>query len=160
MSDITSYLPDTDKADGTVGSTSPTTAVQVGGSDGTNLRALKTDSSGNFNDPFRQKFYLKTELDKDLKDCIVSIPKEMRNKMDNYILLEYTKKERNTKYKWLIARLKEMKIAEYITVDAIPNPYPIFRSAGVKASTCYLPDGKLEIRKIPDPTPKKESVPY
>ena len=47
MSDITSYLPDTDKADGTVGSTSPTTAVQVGGSDGTNLRALKTDSSGN-----------------------------------------------------------------------------------------------------------------
>lgn len=31
----------------------------------------------NFNDPFRQKFYLKTELDKDLKACIVSIPKEM-----------------------------------------------------------------------------------
>src|SRR6185312_10909706 len=35
-----------DAADGTVGSASPTTAIQVGGTDGTNLRAVLTDSSG------------------------------------------------------------------------------------------------------------------
>lgn len=36
-----------DQADGTVGSTAPTIAGLVGGTDGTNLRALKTDTSGN-----------------------------------------------------------------------------------------------------------------
>lgn len=37
----------TDAANGTPGSAAPTTATQVGGTDGTNLRAIKTDTSGN-----------------------------------------------------------------------------------------------------------------
>lgn len=47
MSVITSQLPVADKADGTPGSTAPTSAIQVGGTDGTDLRVIKTDSSGN-----------------------------------------------------------------------------------------------------------------
>lgn len=35
-----------DAADGTAGSAVPSSVTQVGGSDGTNLRALKTDNSG------------------------------------------------------------------------------------------------------------------
>lgn len=46
MVDIDSNLPDKDAADGTVGSTVPTIATQIGGSDGTNLRSIKVDSSG------------------------------------------------------------------------------------------------------------------
>lgn len=40
-------IPTTDKADGTTGTAVPGTTMQVGGSDGTNLRTLKTDTSGN-----------------------------------------------------------------------------------------------------------------
>lgn len=36
-----------DFADGTTGSAVPTTAIQIGGTDGTNLRAVTTDASGN-----------------------------------------------------------------------------------------------------------------
>ncbi len=46
MSDIDSNLPTKDTADGTIGSTSPTVAQQVGGTDGTNLRAISVDTTG------------------------------------------------------------------------------------------------------------------
>lgn len=36
-----------DAAEGVTGSAAPTKSIQIGGSDGTNLRTLKTDSSGN-----------------------------------------------------------------------------------------------------------------
>lgn len=49
MADINSSLPVTDTTDGTIGSASPTSAQQVGGSDGTNLRAISTDSTGKVN---------------------------------------------------------------------------------------------------------------
>src|SRR5271170_604765 len=38
-----------DAADGTPGSAAPATATQIGGTDGTNLQAISTDSSGNVN---------------------------------------------------------------------------------------------------------------
>lgn len=47
MSSTQSSLPVKDTADGTVGSAVPTIATQVAGSDGTNLRTLHTDASGN-----------------------------------------------------------------------------------------------------------------
>jgi hypothetical protein len=46
MADIRSNLPVVDTADGSTGSSAPTVAIQVGGTDGTNLRAIKTDTSG------------------------------------------------------------------------------------------------------------------
>lgn len=49
MADIVSHLPTTDSSDGTAGSVAPTGAIQVGGTDGTNLRALSTNSSGVLN---------------------------------------------------------------------------------------------------------------
>lgn len=49
MSDINSTLPVTDSADGTVGSTAPTTATEVAGSDGTNLRVFSVDTTGKIN---------------------------------------------------------------------------------------------------------------
>jgi hypothetical protein len=39
-------LPTKDAADGTPGTTAPTTAIQVAGTDGTNLRAILTDTLG------------------------------------------------------------------------------------------------------------------
>lgn len=47
MADINSNLPTQDRSDGTPGSAVPSIAIQVGGTDGSNLRALKTDSGGN-----------------------------------------------------------------------------------------------------------------
>lgn len=47
MADQSSQLPVTDRADGTPGSAVPSIAIQVGGSDGTNLRTIKTDTVGN-----------------------------------------------------------------------------------------------------------------
>lgn len=47
MADIDANLPDRDAADGTTGSAVPALSSQVAGSDGTNLRTLRTDSSGN-----------------------------------------------------------------------------------------------------------------
>lgn len=47
MSDVTSQLPTADKSDGIVGSTVPSVAIQVGGSDGTNLRSLHLDTNNN-----------------------------------------------------------------------------------------------------------------
>lgn len=46
MAVIPSQLPVVDKADGTVGVAIPSVATQVAGTDGTNLRALKVDTSG------------------------------------------------------------------------------------------------------------------
>lgn len=46
MADINSNLPVNDTADGTIGAAAPTIATQVGGTDGTNLRAISTDTSG------------------------------------------------------------------------------------------------------------------
>lgn len=46
MAVIRGQLPTTDRADGTPGSASPAITVQVGGTDGTNLRTLKTDAGG------------------------------------------------------------------------------------------------------------------
>lgn len=47
MSDINSNLPTKDTSDGTPGSAVPAIAIQVAGSDGTNLRTIATDASGN-----------------------------------------------------------------------------------------------------------------
>ncbi len=49
MADIVSRLPVTDNADGSTGSATPTAATLVGGTDGTDLRALSTNSSGVLN---------------------------------------------------------------------------------------------------------------
>jgi len=49
MADINSRLPVTDFADGSTGSATPIEATLVGGSDGTDLRALSTNSSGVLN---------------------------------------------------------------------------------------------------------------
>lgn len=49
MADISSRLPVTDFADGSTGSATPTEAILVGGTDGTDLRALSTNSSGVLN---------------------------------------------------------------------------------------------------------------
>lgn len=46
MSSVQSQLPVKDTADGTPGSAVPAVAQQVAGSDGTNLRTIKTDSTG------------------------------------------------------------------------------------------------------------------
>lgn len=46
MGDIKSTLPVTDSADGATGSVVPSNTIQVGGSDGTNLRTLSTDTTG------------------------------------------------------------------------------------------------------------------
>lgn len=42
----TNPLPSTDKADGTVGSATPSTAITIGGTDGTDLRAVLTNVEG------------------------------------------------------------------------------------------------------------------
>jgi hypothetical protein len=47
MADFKSTLPVTDSSDGTAGSAVPALTLQVGGSDGTDLRTFKTDTSGN-----------------------------------------------------------------------------------------------------------------
>jgi hypothetical protein len=49
MADIVSRLPTQDQSDGATGSAIPTEAILVGGSDGTNLRALSTTSAGLLN---------------------------------------------------------------------------------------------------------------
>ena len=49
MADFSSTLPVTDKSDGAAGSVVPSLVSQVGGSDGTNLRALSTDTTGKLN---------------------------------------------------------------------------------------------------------------
>lgn len=49
MADIVSRLPTQDQSDGATGSAIPTEAILVGGSDGTNLRAISTNSSGAVN---------------------------------------------------------------------------------------------------------------
>ncbi len=49
MADLNSSLPVTDTADGTAGSATPSLTTQVGGTDGTNLRALSTDTTGKLN---------------------------------------------------------------------------------------------------------------
>jgi hypothetical protein len=49
MADINSRLPTQDQADGATGSATPTEAILVGGSDGTDLRAISTNSSGQVN---------------------------------------------------------------------------------------------------------------
>lgn len=49
MADINSSLPVTDTADGATGSAAPSTAIEVGGSDGTNLRAISVDTTGKVN---------------------------------------------------------------------------------------------------------------
>lgn len=49
MADQISSQPVVDTADGNTGSAVPTVATQVGGSDGTNLRAISVDSSGKVN---------------------------------------------------------------------------------------------------------------
>lgn len=52
MADIDSQLPVKDTADGSTGSAVPTVAQLVAGSDGTNLRAISTDSAGKVNVTF------------------------------------------------------------------------------------------------------------
>ena len=49
MSDIQSQLPTQDLSDGAAGSAAPSEVIQVGGNDGSNLRALSTDTSGRLN---------------------------------------------------------------------------------------------------------------
>jgi hypothetical protein len=49
MADINSSLPVTDTTDGSTGSAAPSSAQQVGGTDGVNLRALSVDSTGKVN---------------------------------------------------------------------------------------------------------------
>lgn len=46
MSDTRSNLPVVDTSDGTPGSVAPSIAQQIAGTDGTNLRTIKTDTSG------------------------------------------------------------------------------------------------------------------
>lgn len=46
MADIKSALPVTDSSDGAPAATAPALAIQVGGSDGTNLRAMKVSTGG------------------------------------------------------------------------------------------------------------------
>lgn len=49
MADIDSNLPVRDFSDGSTGSAVPSSTQQVGGSDGTNLRTLSTDTTGKLN---------------------------------------------------------------------------------------------------------------
>lgn len=49
MADYQSKLPVLDGADGATGSAAPSSVLQVGGSDGTNLRTLSVDTTGKLN---------------------------------------------------------------------------------------------------------------
>lgn len=49
MADIVSRLPTQDQSDGATGSATPTEAILIGGSDGTDLRALSVTTAGAIN---------------------------------------------------------------------------------------------------------------